>query len=69
MDQPIVVHVTETDDVLFLEGREQAATLLDIGGTPYAVNDRGERVQLEKREGRIVVIREEDLRPAAEGLD
>ncbi|BES73243.1 hypothetical protein RE428_42610 [Marinobacter nanhaiticus D15-8W] len=68
MDQSIVVHVTEHDDVFFLEGREQAATLLDIGGTPYAVNDRGERVQLEKRDGRIVVIRHETLRAAAEGL-
>lgn len=69
MDQSIVVHVTENDDVLFLEGREQAATLLDIGGTPYAVNDRGERVQLEKREGRIMVIRHEDLPAAAGDLD
>lgn len=68
MDQSIVVHVTDNSDVHFLAGEQQAATLLDIGGTPYAVNDRGERVQLEKRDGRIVVIREEDRHPAAEKL-
>lgn len=61
MDHSIVVHVTDTDNVHFLAGEERATSLLDIGGTPYAVNDRGERIQLEKRGGRIVVIRQDDL--------
>ena len=69
MNPSIVVHVSDNDDVLFLEGRERAATLLDIGGTPYAVDDQGKRVQLEKRAGRIMVIRQDDLRASVEGID
>ncbi|WP_148864249.1 hypothetical protein [Marinobacter fonticola] len=69
MDQSIVVHINERGEVHFLAGEARAATLLDIGGTPYAVDDLGDRVLLEKRDGRIMVIRESDIQAANQRLD